>query len=99
MEVKKAIVLMSSPQPDLPSEMESPISSLLVDISQQVQDTIQNMLKMSSEIAGSCVDIVEEIDKCKESAAAKSNILEEEKERFQKAAMDVLQMLRDSQYP
>lgn len=36
---------------------------------------------------------MEEIEKCKESATEKKKILEEEKERFQKAAYTVLDVL------
>ncbi|PKU78951.1 uncharacterized protein LOC114579686 [Dendrobium catenatum] len=100
MEVPKAIVSVSSHRLDLaPQATESPISALLYDVSQQVQDTIQNMLKMNTEIEQSSGDIVEEIEKSKESAGAKSKILEEEKDRYQKAAMAVLQMLGGTDIP
>ncbi|XP_020571257.1 uncharacterized protein LOC110018320 [Phalaenopsis equestris] len=97
MEVPKAIVAVSSHRNDLaPQETESQISSLLYDVSQQVRDAMQNMLKMTAEIDQSSGDVVEEIEKCKESASAKSKILEEERDRYQKAAMAVLQMLNGS---
>lgn len=47
-----------------------------------------------SEIDQSTGEISEEIEKCKQSERAKNAILEEEKERFQNAAMAALQMLR-----
>ncbi|KAH0457927.1 hypothetical protein IEQ34_013242 [Dendrobium chrysotoxum] len=56
-------------------------------------------LQQNSEIEESSGDIVEEIEKCKESAGAKSKILEAEKDRYQKAAMAVLQMLGGTDIP
>lgn len=40
---------------------------------------------------------MEEIEKCKESVAVRNNILEEERDRFKKAAMAVLEMLNGSE--
>ena len=52
---------------------------------------------MNSDIDQSVGEIMEELDKCKESAGLKTKILEEEKERFQKAAIAVLEMLNGSE--
>ncbi|KAI0502429.1 hypothetical protein KFK09_017378 [Dendrobium nobile] len=57
------------------------------------------VLQQNSEIEQSSGDIVEEMEKCKESAGAKSKVLEEEKDRYQKAAMAVLQMLGGTDIP
>ncbi|XP_072964213.1 uncharacterized protein [Typha angustifolia] len=89
MEQSKAILADSSPS-------DSHIAALLHDVSKQVHGAIQTMLKMTSEIEQSSGEIMEEIEKCKESASVKNTILEEEKERFQKAAMAVLEMLNGS---
>ncbi|XP_008793456.1 uncharacterized protein LOC103709741 [Phoenix dactylifera] len=96
MENTKAILALSSPSESLAPEAESQISSLLCDVSQQLQIAIQNMLKMTSEIDETSAEIMEEIEKSKESAGVKNKILEEEKERFQKAAIAVLEMLNGS---
>ncbi|KAJ4802932.1 polyamine-modulated factor 1-binding protein [Rhynchospora pubera] len=75
-------------------EPESPISSLLVDISNQLQGAMQNMLKMtSSEVDQSIAEIATDMEKCRESVSEKGRMLEEERERFQKAALAVLEML------
>ncbi|KAJ4784732.1 polyamine-modulated factor 1-binding protein [Rhynchospora pubera] len=74
-------------------EPESPISSLLVDISNQLQGAMQNMLKMTSEVDQSIAEIATDMEKCKESVSEKGRMLEEERERFQKAALAVLEML------
>ncbi|XP_057985900.1 uncharacterized protein LOC110633403 [Hevea brasiliensis] len=76
-------------------EAESQLSSLLSDLSQQVQTAMGNMLKMIVEIDQNSTGIVEEIGKCKDSALERKKILEEEKERFQKAAYTVLDMLNN----
>ncbi|OAY82997.1 hypothetical protein ACMD2_16191 [Ananas comosus] len=56
---------------------------------------------INSEIEQSSCEIMEEIEKCKESVAVRNNILEEERDRFKKAAMAVLEMLngRDVRLP
>ncbi|KAF9615538.1 hypothetical protein IFM89_024165 [Coptis chinensis] len=74
------------------SEAESHLSSLVYDISQQVQEAMENMLKMINDVGQSSSGIVEEIEKSKESAIERKKILEEEKECFQKAAYTVLDM-------
>ncbi|XP_010915051.1 uncharacterized protein [Elaeis guineensis] len=96
MENTKAILPLSSPSESLVPDGESLISALLCDVSQQLQIAIQNMLKMTSEIDQTSAEIMEEIEKSKESAGVKNKILEEEKERFQKAAIAVLEMLNGS---
>ncbi|KAJ4773899.1 polyamine-modulated factor 1-binding protein [Rhynchospora pubera] len=74
-------------------EPESPISSLLVDISNQLQGAMQNMLKMTSEVDQNIAEIATDMEKCRESVSEKGRMLEEERERFQKAALAVLEML------
>lgn len=56
---------------------------------------MENMLKMINEVDQNSAGIVEEIEKCKDSALEKKRILEEEKERFQKAAYTVLDLLNN----
>ncbi|KAJ0091653.1 hypothetical protein Patl1_12850 [Pistacia atlantica] len=75
------------------SEAESQLSSIVYDMSQQVQTVMTNMLKMMSEIDQNSAGIMEEIEKSKTSAHEKKKALEEEKEHFQKAAYTVLDML------
>ncbi|XP_050213994.1 uncharacterized protein LOC126665282 [Mercurialis annua] len=77
------------------TESDSQLSSLLYDMSQQVQMSMANMLKMIAEIDQSSAGITEEIGKCKDSAFEKKKDLEEEKEKFQKAAYAVLDMLNN----
>ncbi|KAL0915459.1 hypothetical protein M5K25_015877 [Dendrobium thyrsiflorum] len=94
MEVPKAIVAVSSHRLHLaPQATESPISALLCVA------TSTRLHTEHVEDEYSSGDIVEEIEKCKESAGAKSKILEEEKDRYQKAAMAVLQMLGGTDIP
>ncbi|CAL9080772.1 unnamed protein product [Musa textilis] len=73
-------------------EAESQISAILYDTWQQVQEAMQSMLKMTSEIEQSSAEIKEEIEKCKESAEVRSKALEEAKEHLQKTAIAVLQI-------
>ncbi|GAY60213.1 hypothetical protein WN944_000374 [Citrus x changshan-huyou] len=77
------------------SEVESQLSSLVYDMSQQVHMVMQNMLKMIAEIDQNSSGIMEEVEKCKNLAFERKKSLEEEKERFQKAAFAVLDMLND----
>ncbi|KAM0893137.1 hypothetical protein ACQ4PT_025310 [Festuca glaucescens] len=72
---------------------ESQISALLFDMSNQVQDSLQNMLKMTSEIEQCGGEIEAEIEQAKEGVADKCRVLEEEKERFQKVALAALNIL------
>ncbi|KAJ6913575.1 hypothetical protein NC651_017133 [Populus alba x Populus x berolinensis] len=78
------------------SESESLLSSLVYDTSQQFQMAKGNMLKMITEIDQTTGGIMEEIGKCKDTAFERKKDLEEEKERFQKAAYAVLGMLNDT---
>ncbi|PPD73388.1 hypothetical protein GOBAR_AA12059 [Gossypium barbadense] len=57
------------------------------------QMAMENMLKMINEIDQNSLGIMEEVEKCKESALERKKSLEEEKEKFQKAAYTVLDML------
>ncbi|KAK4756572.1 hypothetical protein SAY87_006699 [Trapa incisa] len=79
----------------LPHEADSLLSSLVYDLSQQMQTSMEGMLKMICEIDESSNGINEDIEKCKDSALEKKKILEEQKERFQKAAFTVLDMLNN----
>ncbi|KAK1436082.1 hypothetical protein QVD17_01857 [Tagetes erecta] len=92
----------SSPHHSLPdnsqlllSDGQSPLSSVIYELSQQVQAGMENMLKMISEIDQSSGGIIDEIEKCKDSALERKRTLEEDKERFQKAAYSVLDMLNN----
>ncbi|XP_021825307.1 uncharacterized protein LOC110766313 [Prunus avium] len=90
----------SSPsQPDLQlqlqPETESQMSSIVYEISQQVQGAMENMLKMMSEIDENSGGITEEIEKCKEQGLEKKRGLEEAKEQVEKAAYAVLEMLNN----
>ncbi|KAJ4708001.1 Polyamine-modulated factor 1-binding protein [Melia azedarach] len=77
------------------SEAESQLSSLVYDMSQQVQMAMTNLLKMITEIDQNSLGIMEEIQKCKNSALERKKSLEEEKEQCQKAAFAVLDMLNN----
>ncbi|XVF48479.1 hypothetical protein PTKIN_Ptkin03bG0193600 [Pterospermum kingtungense] len=77
------------------AEAEYHLSSLVYDMSQQVQMAMENMLKMIAEIDQNSLGIEEEIEKCKYSALERKESLEKEKERFQKAAYTVLDMLNN----
>ncbi|KAK9983667.1 hypothetical protein SO802_033192 [Lithocarpus litseifolius] len=90
----------ASPSPSdvqlLPApEPESQLSSLVHDLSRQLQGAMENMLKMIEFIVidQNSAGIMEEIEKCNDSALERKRILEEEKQRFQKAAYTVLGML------
>ncbi|XP_010519920.1 PREDICTED: uncharacterized protein LOC104799213 [Tarenaya hassleriana] len=74
-------------------EAESDLSSLVYEMSQQVQMAMENMLKMVNEIDQNSIGIKEEIEKSKEYAVEKKRVLEDEKEQFQKAAYTILDML------
>uniref|UniRef100_A0A452Y569 Uncharacterized protein n=1 Tax=Aegilops tauschii subsp. strangulata TaxID=200361 RepID=A0A452Y569_AEGTS len=63
------------------------------DVSQQVQDSLQSMLKMTGEIEQCSDEIEVEIEQAKEGVADKYRVLEEEKERFQKVALAALNIL------
>ncbi|KAF3446013.1 hypothetical protein FNV43_RR11191 [Rhamnella rubrinervis] len=79
--------------PLLPPDAESPLASVVYELSQQVQVAMENMLKMINEIDQNSSGIMEDIEKSKDSAVEKKRLLEEEKERFQKAAYAALDML------
>ncbi|XP_034684506.1 uncharacterized protein LOC117913603 [Vitis riparia] len=104
MEASKSTTAATSPSStDLqllppPPELDSQLSSLIYGLSQQVQAAMENMLKMINEVDQNSAEVMEEIEKCKDSALEKKKLLEEEKEHFEKAAYTVLDMLnnRDS---
>ncbi|KAL7125151.1 hypothetical protein ABFS83_14G096600 [Erythranthe nasuta] len=76
-----------------PSAVESQLSSLIYDLTQNVQVAMDNMLKMINEIDHNSAGIMEEIEKSKDSAIERKNHLEQEKDHFQKAAFSILDML------
>ncbi|KAF5743275.1 Polyamine-modulated factor 1-binding protein 1 [Tripterygium wilfordii] len=76
-----------------PEESEQKLSALVYDMSQHIQMAVDNMFKMINEIEQNTAGIMEEIGKCKDSAIERKKDLDEEKERFQKAAYTVLDML------
>ncbi|CAN0906990.1 hypothetical protein LINGRAHAP2_LOCUS24554, partial [Linum grandiflorum] len=75
------------------SEAESQLSALVYDLSQQVQSAMGDMLKMTSEIDQNIDEVMVEMEKSKDFAAERKKALDEEKEKFQKAAYAVLEML------
>ncbi|KAJ1411035.1 hypothetical protein SESBI_21571 [Sesbania bispinosa] len=75
------------------AETENQLSSLVYEISNEVQAVMENMLKMITEINQNSAVIEEEIEKCKVSALERKRTLDEEKDHTQKAAYAVLDML------
>uniref|UniRef100_A0A0D9WDG6 Uncharacterized protein n=1 Tax=Leersia perrieri TaxID=77586 RepID=A0A0D9WDG6_9ORYZ len=73
--------------------VESTITALLCDVSQQVQEALQGMLKMTSEIGQCGGEIEAEIERAKEAVAVKGRALDDDRDRFQKAALAVLNIL------
>ncbi|KAL8139234.1 hypothetical protein V2J09_005255 [Rumex salicifolius] len=88
----QAIVAASTP-PDPASDVESPLSTVLYDASQNVQAGMENLLKMITEIDVQSAEVMEEIEKCKENAHHRRKAIEDEKDLFQKAAYAVLDVL------
>ncbi|KAG8067358.1 hypothetical protein GUJ93_ZPchr0005g14270 [Zizania palustris] len=76
--------------------VESRITALLFDVSQQVQEALQGMLKMTGEIEQCGGEIEAEIDRAKEAVADKGRALDDDRERFQKAALAALDILSNS---
>nr|XP_017217073.1 PREDICTED: uncharacterized protein LOC108194628 isoform X1 [Daucus carota subsp. sativus] len=106
----------SDTQLALQSDVESPLSTLLYDLSQQVQGVMESMLKMTNkcqsaevlpdlffnmllrlknEIDQHSAGIMEEIERCKDTVCERKKALDEEKDRFQKAAYTVLDLLNN----
>ncbi|XP_015084760.1 uncharacterized protein LOC107028232 [Solanum pennellii] len=77
------------------SEIESQLSTVVYELSQQVQGAMENMLKMINEVDHSSTEVTEDMEKCKESALERSKTLEEQKEHFQRAAYAILNMLNN----
>ncbi|CAI0441277.1 unnamed protein product [Linum tenue] len=75
------------------SETELELTSVIYDMSQQVQNAMAEMLKMTSEMDQTSAGVTEEIGKCKEAAMERKKALDEEKEKFQKAAYSLLDIL------
>ncbi|KAJ8751844.1 hypothetical protein K2173_026041 [Erythroxylum novogranatense] len=78
-----------------PPEAEFHLSSLVYDMSHQIQMAMANMLKITKEVDHDSMGITEEISRCKDSALERKKALEDEKEKFQKAAYTVLNMLNN----
>ncbi|GAA0138322.1 hypothetical protein LIER_00088 [Lithospermum erythrorhizon] len=74
---------------------ESLLSTVIFDLSQQVQVAMENMLKMINEIDRTSAEISEDMEKCNDSILGRKKNLEEEKEHFQKAAFAVLDMFNN----
>ncbi|XP_014500817.1 uncharacterized protein LOC106761762 [Vigna radiata var. radiata] len=74
-------------------ESENHLSSLIYEISNEVQEIMENMLKTITEINHNSAVIEEEIEKCKGSALERKRALNEDRDNFQKAAYAVLDML------
>lgn len=66
---------------------------LPADVSQQVQDALQSMMKMTGEIEQCGGEIEAEIERAKEAVADKGRALQDDKERLQKAALAALNIL------
>ncbi|KAH7657350.1 Thioredoxin-like fold-containing protein [Dioscorea alata] len=94
----KEMIAASAPSETLElSEVDPQLSALLYHVSQQVEIAMHSMLKMASEISESTGEIMEEMEKCKEFVSVKNTMLEEEKDKFQKAAIAVIEMLNGSE--
>ncbi|CAN4127858.1 unnamed protein product [Withania somnifera] len=79
------------------SEMGSQLSTVVYELSQQVQVAMENMLKMINEIDQSSTEVTEDMEKCKDSALERRKTLEEQKEDFQRAAYAILNMLNNQE--
>ncbi|KAL2346821.1 hypothetical protein Fmac_000821 [Flemingia macrophylla] len=75
------------------AEPENPLSSLIYDLSNEVQQILENMYKTITEINQNSTMIEEDMVKCKGSALERKRALDEERDNFQKAAYAVLDML------
>ncbi|EPS62876.1 hypothetical protein M569_11913, partial [Genlisea aurea] len=75
------------------SAVESQLSGLVYDMSQNVQIAMDNMLKMIIEIDQNSSRITEEMERSKDSILQRKINLQEEKKNFQKAAFAVLDLL------
>ncbi|XP_023156022.1 uncharacterized protein [Zea mays] len=69
------------------------IHPILLDVSQQVQDGLQSMLKTSSEIARCDGEIDAELERARDAVAENARALHDERERVQKAALAALDIL------
>ncbi|KAM3282215.1 hypothetical protein P3S67_025860 [Capsicum chacoense] len=79
------------------SEIQSQLSSVVYDLSQQMQMAMENMLKMINEIDQSSTEVTEDLEKSKDSALERKKTLEEQKEDFQRAAYAILNMLNNQE--
>ncbi|XP_057799652.1 uncharacterized protein LOC131015310 [Salvia miltiorrhiza] len=76
-----------------PPAAEPQLSSLVYELAQNLQASMDNMLKMISEIEVNSAGISEEIEKSKESALQRKIQLEEKKDNFQKTTYAVFDLL------
>ncbi|GAB2223082.1 hypothetical protein Droror1_Dr00017219 [Drosera rotundifolia] len=90
---KQAIVVASPAVDDQLPQLDSPFSSLIFDISQQIQEGMEDLLKMTNEIDVLSAEIAEDVEKCKEAALERTKAIEEETACFQNAAYAVLDVL------
>ncbi|XP_066327781.1 uncharacterized protein [Miscanthus floridulus] len=72
---------------------DSKLSTLLSDVSQQVQGGLHSMLRMSSEIARCDGEIGVEVEHARDAVVEKGRALHDERERVQKAALAALNIL------
>ncbi|XP_057959617.1 uncharacterized protein LOC131152046 isoform X2 [Malania oleifera] len=97
MEPSKAAMVSAQSPSDVPLlpplDGQFQLSSVVYDISQQIQVAMESMLKMINEIDQNSAEIMEDIEKSKEYALERRKFLEEEKERFQQAAYAALDIL------
>ncbi|CAM8910077.1 hypothetical protein QQ045_031275 [Rhodiola kirilowii] len=75
------------------SEVDSRLDSVVYDLSSKVQEAMESMLSKISEIDQHSVGVMEEIERSKTAAIERKKALEEEKERLEKAAYTVLDLL------
>ncbi|KAL9251228.1 hypothetical protein AKJ16_DCAP09248 [Drosera capensis] len=95
MESSKQAIAVASPavDDDQPPPLDSPFSSLIFDFSQQIQEGMEDLLKMTNEIDVHSAEIAEDVEKCKEAALQRKKAIEEETACFQNAAYAVLDVL------
>ncbi|XP_047314359.1 uncharacterized protein LOC124918199 [Impatiens glandulifera] len=85
----------TSPQELAPLDSESQLSSLLVELSQQVQEGMSAMVKMINDVDDNSNGVMEDIQRCKDNALEKKKILEDKKDNLLKAAFTVMDMINN----
>ncbi|KAL6838234.1 hypothetical protein ACP4OV_031950 [Aristida adscensionis] len=78
---------------------DAQLSALLFEVSQQVQGALQSMLKMSGEIGRCGGEIEAELERAREGVAEKAQALDDDRDRFQKAALAALDILSGAARP